>query len=344
MLRHLPYDIGVPTRQISAENPTGGKGEACSWIPDPTSPMLPHSRGALKLGKGWKVRPFIKIVPGETVLLAYIEGPGSIEEFFITTDHHKLSNLILRIYWDNNENPSVESQLGAFFAMGHDLYPHAVSSLPVQVCPRAGLNCYWHMPFRRSARITLTYNGDSDIGLIAYRVLYKLHKITEDAAYFHAQFRHAVTNIQRPIYTILDNVKGIGSYVGTYLAWTALNTDWWGEGEVKFYLDGDTEQPTMADNGTEDYFGGSFGFSPFGSDACWNEEVPFSYPYLGMPLAKLDTKDTPRKYSLYRWHIQDSIGFSSDIRVEVQTLGLRNGYYDPLSADIASVAYWYQAE
>ena len=137
---------------------------------------------------------------------------------------------------------------------------------------------------------------------------------------------------------------GAGSYVGTYLAWTALQSDWWGEGEVKFYLDGDTDQPTIADNGTEDYFGGSFGFSPFNSDDCWNREQPFSYPYLGMPLARLDAANGPRKFSLYRWHLEDSIGFSEDIRVEVQTLGLRDHRYRPLSEDIASVAYWYQRE
>ena len=179
---------------------------------------------------------------------------------------------------------------------------------------------------------------------MAYRILYKLHDVAPDAALFHAQYRHAVTSRERPLYTILDGVRGKGSYVGTYLAWTALQSDWWGEGEVKFYLDGDTDQPTMADNGTEDYFGGSFGFSPFNSDDCWNREQTFSGPYLGMPLARLDATNSPRKYSLYRWHLEDSIGFSENVRVEVQTLGLRDHKYRPLSEDIASVAYWYQQE
>ena len=344
MMKHLPYEAGIPTRQISAENPTGEKSGACHWVPDPGDPQLPHCKASLKLGKGWKVRPFIKLLPHETVLLGEITGPGSIEEFFITTDHRRLSELVLRIYWDDEEAPSVESPIGAFFAMGHDAHPHAVSSIPVQVCPRQGLNCYWHMPFRNKAKITLTHEGDREFGIVAYRILYKLHEVPADAAYFHAQYRHAVTDIKKPVYTILDQVHGKGCYVGTYLAWTALQSDWWGEGEVKFYLDGDGDDPTMADNGTEDYFGGSFGFSPFDSDECWNHEQTFSYPYLGMPLAKLDAHNASRKYSLYRWHIQDNIGFSSDIRIEVQTLGLRNNYYRPLSEDIASVAYWYQTE
>ncbi len=344
MLRRLAYENGVATRQISAENPTGAKGGACLWTPDPSNPMLPHSGAAMHLGRGWKVRPFIKIAPGETVTLAEIEGPGSIEEIFFTTDIHRLSELVLRLYWDGEQLPSVECPVGAFFAMGHDDAPHAVASLPVQVCPRAGLNCYWHMPFRRRALLTLSHEGQTTVGLVAYRVLYKAYPLSGEIGYFHAQYRHNLTDVKHPVYTILDGVRGKGSYVGTYLAWTALQPDWWGEGEVKFYLDGDGETPTMADNGTEDYFGGSFGFSPFGSDACWNEEQTFSYPYLGMPLAQVDQDDGPRKFSLYRWHIQDSIGFVQDIRVEVQTLGLRDNRYLPLSEDIASVAYWYQVE
>lgn len=344
MLSRLPYETGVITRQISAENPTGEKGGACRWAPDPSDPNLPHSKAAVKLGKGWKVRPFIRLEAGETAVLADIKGPGSIEEMFLTTSHRRLSELTLRIYWDGESAPSVESPLGAFFAMGHDMHPHAVNSLPVQVAPRAGLNAYWHMPFRVNAKVTLSNDGAENIDCVAYRLLYKLWPVGAEAAYFHAQYRRGLTTTDNPRHILLDGVQGKGCYIGTYLAWTALNCDWWGEGEVKFYLDGDGEFPTMADNGTEDYFGGSFGFSPFESNACWNEEQPFTYAYLGMPLAKLDAKNACRKYSLYRWHIRDSIGFMKDIRAEVQTLGVRNGHYRPLGEDIASVAYWYQIE
>ena len=339
------YDeIGVSTRQISAENPDGAKGGACRWLPNPDDPDLPFSAGAAQLGKGWKVRPFIKVQPGETVTLMDVTDCGSIREMFLATDTHRLSELILRFYWDSETEPSVVCPVGAFFAMGHDDAPHGVMSLPVQVAPRSGLNCYWRMPFRTRARITLTYEGIEPVGLIAYRILYKLHGVAEGTAYFHAQYRHAVTQSAHPVYTILEGVRGKGCYVGTYLAWTALQSDWWGEGEVKFYLDGDTDQPTMADNGTEDYFGGSFGFSPFNSQDCWNREQAFCQPNFGMPLVRLDATTGPRKFSLYRWHLDDSIGFAEDIRVEVQTLGLRDHRYRPLSEDIASVAYWYQQE
>ena len=337
-------EIAVPTRQISAENPTGEKGGACAAIPDPTNPALPFSAGAAHLGKGWKVNPFVKIAPHQTLTLMDVSGSGSIRQLFLTTDYHMLSEFILRVYWDGEDSPSVECPVGAFFAMGHDEAHHAVMSIPVYVAPRGGLNCYWHMPFAQRARITLTHEGEGMPGLIAYRILYKLHNVASDSARFHAQYRHAVTDRSNPVYTIVDDVRGRGNYVGTYLAWTALQSGWWGEGEVKFYLDGDKEQPSIADNGTEDYFGGSFGFSPFNSDECWDNEQTFSGPYLGMPLALIHSPRGPRKYSLYRWHLKDSIGFAQDLRVTVQTLGLRNGRYRPLSEDIASVAFWYQQE
>ena len=344
MLDRVPYNGGVPTRQISAENPTGEKGKACIWEPDPSNPFLPHSGTALDMGRGWKVRPFIKLQPGETVVLADISGPGCINQFFFTSSHELDSELVLRIYWDDEETPSVESPIGAFFANGHDSAKHGVNSLPIVVAPRNAYISYWQMPFRKRARMTVTHDGTKEIGCVAYRVLYKLYDIPEDVMYFHAQWRRSTTSLHQPEHIILDNISGKGSYVGTYLAWNALSSDWWGEGEVKFYIDGDDEFPTMADNGTEDYFGGSFGFSSFNSDLVWNDEQPFMTPFFGMPLAKINNPTGPRKYSLYRWHIYDSIGFATDLKVTVQTLGVRYGKYRALDEDIASVAYWYQSE
>ena len=139
-------------------------------------------------------------------------------------------------------------------------------------------------------------------------------------------------------------MKGSGKYVGTYLAWNALSSGWWGEGEVKFYLDGDIH-PSFADNGCEDYFGGSFGFSPFNTEWCADHEIPFSTAFLGMPLAKCGVSNSIRKYGLYRWHLSDYIGFMQDIKVTVDTLGWwhKKGYR-PLAEEISSVAYWYQME
>lgn len=345
MLSRLPGMKGVVTRQISAENPTGGKGTGCMESPDPSNPDLCHSGNALDLGKGWKVRPFIRVKAGETVTLADIEGPGCITEFFFTSDHPFLSEMVLRFYWDDEAEPSVEVPAGAFFCIGHDRAPHTVSSLPVTVAPVRGCSCYWDMPFRRRARITLTHEGTRDANVVAYRVLYQLRPVAAEDAYFHAQYRRTQTTRDYPEHVILDGVRGAGVYVGTYLAWNVLGSGWWGEGEVKFYIDGDTEYPTMCDNGTEDYFGGAWNFGGYNPHRPEDRERVFESPFLGMPLARVDSHEGPKKISMYRWHIRDCIGFSEDLRVTVQTLGWwPNGRYQPCQDDVASVAYYYQSE
>ncbi len=343
LLAGLPYQTGVVTRMINAENPTGGKGQACPWAPDPNDPFLPHSGAALDLGKGWKVHPFIKLKAGETVTLADIAGPGVINQFWITSDLKNYRALVLRFYWDDEQTPSVEVPLGDFFAMGHDASPHTVNSLPVVVNPLRACNCYWQMPFRGHARVTIQNEGGTDANIIAYKFLYKLVDVPEDAAYFHAQWRRSITRRDYPEHVLLDGVKGKGLYVGTYLAWSAFSKGWWGEGEVKFFMDGDTDQPTIADNGTEDYFGGAWGF--YKEPTAESSEQVFNSPYSGLSLACIDDPQGPRRFSLYRWHLLDSIGFAADLKVTVQALGWwPEGRYEPLTDDIASTAYWYQNE
>jgi len=344
MLKQLPLKAGVITRQISAENPTGEKGGGCKWEPDPSDPNLKYSSHAVRLGKGWKVRPFIPVKAGETVVLADIEGPGNITEIFFACDYPRLSELVIRMYWDDEIEPSVEVPAGAFFCIGHDNHPHTVSSLPVTVAPYRGCSCYWEMPFRHHAKITLTHEGNEDVHIVAYRVLYHLEEVSERAAYFHAQYRRSLTTEEMPEHTILDGVEGEGVYVGTYLAVENHATGWWGEGEVKFYLDGDEEYPTLCDNGTEDYFGGAWNFG-YDFPERGTPETCFSSPFLGLPLAKQADVHSDKKFSLYRWHIQDCIGFKKDIRVTIQTLGWYPDHtYRPLCQDIASVAYYYQSE
>ena len=345
----LFMQAGVPTRQTSAENPTGEKNAGCRAIPNPDDPDLRFSGAALRLGEGWKVRPFIPLSRGQTAVLADIEGPGCINQIFLTSDIIVYSGLVLRIYWDGEETPSVECPMGAFFAMGHDYEAHTVYSSMVTVAPVKGMNCYWQMPFRKHARVTLSNEGSLDARVVAYRVLYKLHDIPEEAAYFHAQYRRSLTTRELPEHTLLEGVKGKGVYVGTYLACNVLTSAWWGEGEVKFYLDGD-EYPSIADNGTEDYFGGAW---CFGAKHAFTEngyilagaEEAFCSPYLGLPLAKSENPYGPRKYGMYRWHILDSIGFEEDIKVTIQTLAwYLDRTFRPAPTDIASVSYWYQAE
>ncbi len=190
------------------------------------------------------------------------------------------------------------------------------------------------MPFHSHARITLTNESPTeDLELLAYQVTYQETDVPAAAGTLHAQFRRARTDVVNP-YVILDGVNGHGRYVGTFLAWTQLKKGWFGEGEVKFYLDGDRDFPTICGTGTEDYFGGSYGFPS-----------PFSGPYSGTTLPASDSAEPPIRWSLYRWHIQDPINFQKDLRVTIQALGWNDkGKYLKLADDVASVAYWYQSE
>tara|TARA_Y100000588_G_scaffold137195_1_gene150902 strand:+ start:3196 stop:4281 length:1086 start_codon:yes stop_codon:yes gene_type:complete len=334
-LGSLPLLSDAKTRSISAENPTGGKGIGGMAIPNPDDPNLPYSENAVDLGQGWKVNPFVKPKAGETITLMDVKGSGIIQHIWMTTEENWMGNgraSILRFYWDDEEFPSVEVPMTDFFAVGHELYGN-VNSIPVAVNPKSALNCYWPMPFRKRARITFTNDSNQDIKILAYQITYAETEIDEKAGYFHAQWRRGTTERYNPEFTIIDGVKGHGRYIGTFLAWTQLSEGWFGEGEVKFYMDGDDKFPTICGTGTEDYFGGSFGF-------------PETYTrlYVGVPL-KHSSDSGPPKWSLYRWHIMDPINFSNDLKVSIQALGWwPNGRYQPLADDIASIAYWYQSE
>jgi len=318
------------TRSISPENFTGEKGKGG---------MATEGTGAScarELGQGWKISPSIRIEPGETRVLADIEGPGAVQQIWMTpTGHWRFS--ILRIYWDGQEQPSVECPVGDFFACGWQRYAQ-VSSLAVCVNPGSAFNCYWEMPFRKRCRITMT-NIAEDAMVLYYQINYTLTDVPEDCAYFHAQFRRANPLPYGQVYTILDGVRGQGQYVGTYMAWQVNNTGWWGEGEIKFYLDGDGEFPTICGTGTEDYFCGSYNFDVGG------QYREFTTPYSGLcQVIRPDgTYQSQQRFGMYRWHIVDPVRFEQDIRVTIQALGWRSGgRYLPLQDDIASVAFWYQ--
>jgi hypothetical protein len=200
------------------------------------------------------------------------------------------------------------------------------------------MNCYWPMPFRKRARITVESQAPHEgVGGFFYQISYALTEVPAEAAYFHAQHRRGMTSRQNPEHVILGGVKGHGHYVGTYLAWTQMSNGWWGEGEIKFFIDGDKQYPTICGTGTEDYFGGAWAF--YGPGEI---EEPFSTPFLGLPLSRHEEKEVPR-HGLYRWHIMDPIRFQQDMKVTIQALGWwPGGKYQPLTDDIASTAFWYQ--
>ncbi len=327
------------TRSISAENFSGEKGRAGKAI---------HGTGevpARELGQGWKVSPCINLGPKSTTTLAEIEGPGAISHLWLTVHPSFWRSLVLRFYWDGEETPSVEVPVGDFFCNGWCERSN-VNSLAVTVNPAGGFNCYWEMPFHKHARITIENLLPDEVKGFYYMVDFTLTEVPEDVGYFHAQWRRNNPLPYKQVHTLLDGVRGQGHYVGTYLAWGVNNNGWWGEGEMKFYLDGDDPWPTICSTGTEDYFGGAWDFEfPDG------EYGHFSTAYQGLTqVIKPDgLYRSQQRFGMYRWHIADPIRFEKDLRVTIQALGWRSPQsgqprYLPLQDDIASTAFWYQAE
>jgi hypothetical protein len=324
----------VESRSLCGENPNGEKGKG-GMAP-------PSDKGAAReLGVGWKCRPCITVKAGETATIADIAGPGAVQSWWMCPNGNWRFS-ILRIYWDDQEQPSVECPVGDFHAMGWGIYAQ-LSSLAICVNPGSALNCYWPMPFKRRCRITVTNIAPDDIVLF-YQINYALGPVGDDAGYFHAQFRRVNPNPYKQDYTIVDGIQGKGHYAGTYMAWGVNNNGWWGEGEVKFFMDGDRQFPTICGTGTEDYFGGSYNFE--------NQEThqyqAFCTPYCGMHQVIRGNHagqmyKVSQRFGLYRWHLPDPIRFKQDLRVTIQDLGWRSGgRYLPQMSDLASVAYWYQ--
>jgi len=318
------------TRSISPENPTGEKGRGG---------MATEGTGAgpaRELGQGWKVSPSVVIAPHETFVLADIDGSGAIQHIWLTPTG-SWRDQILRMYWDDDPQPAVECPVGDFFACGWGEFAQ-VSSLAVCVNPGTAFNCYWEMPFQHQARITLTNESESD-RLLYYQITYSLCDVPDDAGRFCAQFRRVNPVGQGDVVRILDGVRGRGQYVGTYCAWGVNNSGWWGEGELKFFIDGDDEFPTICGTGTEDYFCGSYNFDVGG------QYTEFTTPYTGMPqvLRPDGAYRSQQRFGLYRWHLTDPIRFTTDLAVTMQALGWRRGgRYLQLQDDVATVAYWYQ--
>lgn len=212
------------TRSISPENFTGEPGNGGKASLEEGV----HGHQARELGEGWKVNPFVVIESGKEFTMTEIEGPGAIQHIWMTpTGNWRFS--ILRIYWDNEEEPSVEVPVGDFFGMGWGEYA-PLNSQAVTVNPGSAFNSFWVMPFRKKCRITME-NISAENMTLFYQVNYTLTDVPEGAAYFHAQFRRS-NPTEGSLYTLIDGIKGKGHYVGTYMAWQVNNNGWWGEGVI----------------------------------------------------------------------------------------------------------------
>ncbi len=267
-----------------------------------------------------------------------MEGPGAIQHIWMTpTGVWRWT--IIRIYWDDETTPSVECPIADFFCMGWNEYTPLVS-LPVCVNPGSAFNCYWQMPFRKKCKITMENVNDKDPMNLYYQIDYTLTEVPDDAAYFHAQFRRTPYN-ETSDFTVIDGIKGKGQYVGIYLAWGVHNNGWWGEGEIKFFIDDDKQYPTICGTGTEDYFCGSYNFDRNG------RFTEFCTPYAGLcQVIRPDgTYRSQERFGMYRWHIMDPVRFEKNLKVTIQDLGWRHdGRYLAQHSDIAATVFWYQAE
>ncbi len=333
MLNNLTLKKDIRSFSVCPENPTGEKGKgAMATIEEGTAGVT-----ASELGQGWKVNPYIVLPVGETAVLADIKGQGAIKHIWITDSAKYGRQLILRIYFDGQENPSVNVPLSDFFANADYNEYRQISSLAICYNPRKGMNCYFEMPYFKGFRIELENRGPN-VPCIYYQIDCEEKTIPAESLYFHAQFRRLNPVPYKVPYTILDNVKGNGLYVGTYLHWGVKSNGWWGEGEVKFFIDGDAEFPSICTTGTEDYFGGAYNFDVNG------KYTEYSTCYSG--LSKVGYTDelykAQRFFDMYRWHITDPIYFKKDLRVTIQALGWgKENKYLPLRDDVSSVAYWY---
>lgn len=345
MMSSLPIIDQGQSFSITRENPKGekGKGGMATGV----------------LGKSRKGAPAFRNIPqGETIVIADIDGPGIIQHIWFTISDTKdcgyftLSDVVLRIYWDGEETPSVESPIGDFFLNGFSTYTK-VSSLPITVNPVRGYNCYFSMPFRKHALITIENQHPGELKSFFYQIDFTRYpELPENMGYFHAQYRRQRLTELKKDYVIVDNIHGSGLYVGTFIALTALERYWYGEGEVKFYIDGDDEYPTICGTGMEDYFGGGFGFVEDQRKETPAVETLFQTPFQGYHYFSASEPNhswrfegaCPPMRGFYRFHIPDPVRFRENLKVTIQQIGICDTGLFERQDDIASVAYWYQSE
>ncbi|WP_108251705.1 glycoside hydrolase family 172 protein [Planctomonas deserti] len=321
----------VRTRSISPENPDGSPGGGGRAVEGT------GADAARDLGPGWKISPSVVVGAGATYYLARIDEPGTITHVWLTTHADGWRSLILRAYWDGAAEPAIEVPLGDFFCQGWGVFAQ-VDSQVVAVNPHGGFNSYWPMPFRAAARLTIENTADRD-AVVYYQVTYETGGDYAGEGYLHAQWRRSNPLPLLTTHPILGTVEGRGHYVGTYLAWGVHSSGWWGEGEVRFFLDSDEDHPTINGTGTEDYFGGAWNF-----DVPGQGYTPYSTAFLGLPqvLRPDGLYASQQRFGMYRWHLPDPIHFAERLRVDIQALGWRSGgRYLPLQDDIASTAYFY---
>lgn len=321
------------SRSVSAENPTGAPGQGGrATVETSLNPAM--ALCARDLGVGWKMSPCLRIPAGGIVTVMDQAGPGILRHWWLTSGAAWYPALIVRVYWDGEATPAVECPLGDFFCCPWGAEAQ-VLALPINVNPQGGMNCFFPMPFRSHCRITVENRSAQECTHFFYTIDYTLEAVPAAALYFHACHRQSLP-VADGIHTVVDIAGSDGHLAGASMGWRQRRPGWWGEGEVKIFLDDDTDYPTICGTGTEDYFGGAWNFG----------KKDFSAPYFGFRQLQGVSEEAGARMSLYRFHLPDPVHFQSRLRLTVQSLGWRTGAdwrYEKRDDEVTSVAYWYQA-
>ncbi len=317
------YDLGtnIESRSASFENPTGAKGSG--------------GQAASKLGIGRKGFPAKEIAVGETVVLCEVNAPGTIRHIWMTGSFKDnplaLRNMVVRAYWDKQEHPSIECPLGDFMGAANarfSAYQSAVHSTGVN----AALNIWLPMPFKEAAKITLSNEGETAI-TVFYQVDYTIgDEHPDELGSLHVCFRRSNPTKLKDDFEMLPKRSGKGCFLGAVLGIRTLEGNWWGEGEIKIYMDGDTEFPTICGTGSEDYVGLSYGM----------QQTPYLYHGCSF--------NQDGFISMYRWHLPDPIYWKEDCRITIQQIGYDHSRIESTGTalyerqdDWSSATFWYEA-
>lgn len=318
-LIHEPYnlDTGLLSRSISFENPTGAPGAG--------------GKAASRLGPGRKGSPSRSIKPGEEVQLCDIEGPGTIRHIWLTTARDPVAQraLVVRAWWDDQEHPSIECPVGDLFGFAHGKimpYQSAVHSVGVT----GGRNIWLPMPFAKRAKMTFVNQGEKAVPLF-YQIDYTIgDKHSGGVGRLHVLFRRENPTVEKQDFELLPERKNKGRFIGSIIGIRNLHPNqWWGEGEVKVYMDGDTDYPTICGTGSEDYVGLAWGI----------QQTPFLYNGCSLDQSPEGVKE--RFVSIYRWHLPDPIAWEKQARITIQQIAWKQGLSET-SDDWSAATFWYE--
>jgi hypothetical protein len=328
------------SRSISFENPSGQPGEG--------------GKAASEIGIGRKGAPRKSIKPKEEVILFDIKHSGTIRHIWLTgewsnpswlKDHRieraeLLRSIVIRAYWDGQEYPSIECPLGDFMGLAHSKITAYESSVH-SIGKNGALNIWLPMPFAQNAKITLTNESDIEF-LLYYQIDYTIgDNFNNDFGRLHVCFRRENPTTIKDDFEIMPKREGKGRFIGAVLGVRTLHPGWWGEGEVKFYMDGDKEFPTICGTGTEDWIGLSYGIQQVtcqfqGCNLNFkSDSTSKAYDYVTKKMVEMKTE----YISMYRWYISDPIYWNTDCRVTIQQIGCC--YYERKD-DWSAAAFWYE--